>query len=492
MAQHGVSGKVTWSKLTSNDKNHVKDATSASFGSHLSQHFTDMDKTTVQDFNGPTKTKPDSWKHMVQDIATKLKLEAHATAFKETVAHGDKPSMYRDDSILGVRQVALLNRTLNMESKLSQFDGDKLIHSIISDRNDSKGRSPELIYQGAVFDLKGYKPIDLNEYITLVAGDGLIIMGEVYPQGLRVILKRRGGEATTKFMEITPVEDSLKQGPRAPSTNDGAYDVARDAGAGDFDYLGEMDDWINSGGFMIDNIPNHYASDSLIWEFWVNDVFYANNRHRGNDKETRPGQGIETVGWVTRVVVNGQPVPLNPTTTTQPDKITRKTWRNATSSDKTEHYEYSSTSGTSSTITVDKSSSFTVDASVAVGGFSMNASGTTSSSESKTNTSDNTTTTSVSGDVLIKAWTEQTLISTVSQVNVTDYYTLNISLRGKDNRPTVGVCMAPGHESEQAAWLHISNFGKPVGNRATSDTKFRVESTITTTVADYVETQIPH
>jgi hypothetical protein len=474
----GYEGKVTWPLLTKPQRTTITSEVLHKFGNKCKQHFTDQSKHTLHTLVGQTALKPSTWPEAIIDIGHEVKLKPTDIEFKKT-----SNSLYDMQSVIKPNQLIVTNLNSLVEVYVQPTDepSSKLRH----------GETLITTHTQLSVAIIGYDPVELSGTIQAPYEEvSHLIIGELCQSRLFIGYELNGSRWQSNEVELGPARRNTGDGfTSTPLIGDSDYDVARDAGPGDLDYLGSMDDWINCAG-LIDQIPNHFQADWLIWGFWVNDMNYRNNRHRGNDKDEHPGKGVDTPGWVTRVVIDGPVVPQSPRITAQPDKVTEQSWENATSMDKTIKFRHTDTHGTSAIATVDKSSSITVDASISFGGFSMNASGTTSSTESKQNTSDNTTTTEVEEEVTIKAMTIQTAKVVISQTNVVTYYVQKITLRGKDDRSTLAVSMMPGHEGDKVAWVNLTKLAAPIGNRTTSNSVFRVEQIVTKTRTSYTETPI--
>lgn len=334
-----------------------------------------------------------------------------------------------------------------------------------------------------------------------VAAKGKIYIDRCQDQGYQV--RYQGSNGTTKFQRLDafkPLKSHLLGGSQDAQLPDNDYEMSQDADRSTFDAMGQMDEWIRAAGAALSKIPEQDLrhdtgitfpvglpgsfSDMAIWSFWLNDVQLVNNRHRGNDMENRSSPGARTRRL--RVVAARNPTLTGSSTNKQRGIPTEQTWTNDTSSDQTYDISYSETKGTTSEIATTSSSSISVSASLSIGSFGVNASGSINNSSTNTSSQSDVVTDTVSHKLTVKSRTKLLLRTTITQTNTEYAYVVPIVVRARYNEPGVYVDTRSG-ASKPESWVDLADFGEPISDRITSETRFLLKVGAVSTDVEYQE-----
>lgn len=222
-----------------------------------------------------------------------------------------------------------------------------------------------------------------------------------------------------------------------------AWEVASATTVDDLNLLGGMDDWLREVGSV--DRGDAYWDQWSFWMFWINDVRYANRKNTGNDRTvgdsqvTRNARETRTVAeTVPQLVGKGEPFHT-------PGSTDVKGYNNDTPQEQVQEIKVTETSGQKITIDVSHKSEFSVSASVTVGGFGVNASGSLTDEQSSHTTKDTSQSTETSHTIRIPAHKQVQVTTTTSTTTQADVYQVPISLRGKNGQATLNFPQTGGH-----------------------------------------------
>jgi len=327
------------------------------------------------------------------------------------------------------------------------------------------------------------------ESISLMEGTDFVVT--IKPDGVRAIGVNQDGELTDNRLLITDVKCTQIDVEQVDLLGeDPAYATGRDVTRNDCDYLGDMDTWIRAADYAAKGVPGVTSNNDIIWEMWVKDQRYKNNTHRGNDLDSISGGISFPDGRSARVVVEGLPKLVHSESSQPVIHTEEESFSNDSPHDVTQEFKYLSSKGVSSAINVERSTSISAGASVTIGGFSMNASGTINEATRTDMRNDTTKSTEMSTTRTIDSKSELTQTTITTQQIRSDYYEVTISMRGRNDIGCIYILNDRGGVNNRKSWLKFRSMGAPVGTRTAEQSRFRVDYVTTSTSIKYKQTPL--
>ncbi|KAK5126070.1 hypothetical protein LTR85_011425 [Meristemomyces frigidus] len=268
------------------------------------------------------------------------------------------------------------------------------------------------------------------------------------------------------------------------TTDDLPWQQARTTTKDDLDKFGNVDDWLHNAVEPIAAGAPTYSDQWSFFMFWINDIRYADRKGQGNTITTGESQNFKNARETRTVVESGPTLVASGTPLTTPGASNEQIFTNDTSSDFSRDYVTTLAQGTKSTISVSHQTQLTVGATVTIGPFSVNASGSLTDEQAKSTESDETTTTQTTFTINVSAGKKVKATTTTSTTTRTDVYEMTISLRAKNGVPSIGVPPAGGNFDSLGLWYALKDL-PGIGPLTTQKAEFQL--TQVTTRSDFVE-----
>ena len=231
--------------------------------------------------------------------------------------------------------------------------------------------------------------------------------------------------------------------PPLPEAKEKAFDVARRTTIDDLNLFSNVDDWLRALEQLTTEGGVHYSDQWLYYMFWINDIRYADRKSHSN--EITIGDSTITVNErETRTIVESGPTLINSNTTSTLPVSESTTYVNDSDEDQQYTITYTETSGEDSSLSVTKTVSLTVGASVSIGSFGINASGSVSQDQTTSLTKNDSKTMNKENTVTIKAHKQLTVTTTTTTATTVALYETVVKICGRLNQPTINVPSSGG------------------------------------------------